>query len=617
MKKLLILLSLIFLQLWTMEPPLIQPTTQEVKESEIPAAIKTKYDEEIGKFERYDLLHPEKFLEKIQKQFQHGKDPLQYLNYLQLFASKLLLQNMLIQEFMISNFLEAHTLQLQDEIYAIMQENKKYRREVSTDEINEILFVIQSLSEKRARTREELKTIFRLIADPKNSLFIQNTGKILQLRNEKLLTENLANAINNKAVALLALAHFPSSLPLKSFISANTSFIDQIYESYIDYFAKLKKAAQKDIGAKEITASLMAQQNKIFVLYGLLHTWYQKLYSIIRKELQNNFLQLIKKDPQNKTYIQKLKIFPRERDKDNLLPEFLPSELPLLIEPFIHTQLPSHNKELEEFRLQWQKEHPEIKTKQETITTKEIEKKKPKRHRRPQKGVPSQELVSVPLKSEFEAKEIKEQELEEIQAPPKPASIIKKASDDSYILEGEETEKNITIHDPKNKTVITLFKTNRPFSLKEKLPAKNYTDWVQMWFKNWERALQIQGYTTLNSPKFTTVSEYWRPIAIHAFPLLVDDYIMQWGTLATIPSRRDKTRQDFLITLPGAMKYPDGTQETGVFAYLIDSRNGQWYHRMFEPQSGTKLISDLFELGYFSPEMTGYYDVYFPPLGKK
>ena len=207
--------------------------------------------------------------------------------------------------------------------------------------------------------------------------------------------------------------------------------------------------------------------------------------------------------------------------------------------------------------------------------------------------------------------------MEEIQVPARPAGIIKKALDDSYILEGEETEKNITIHDPKNNTVITLFKTNRPFSLKEKLPAKNYTDWVQMWFKNPDQALQVQGYTTLNSPKFTPVSEYWRPVAIHAFPFLVDDYITQWGTLAAIPSRRDITRKDFLITLPGAMKYPDGTQETGVFAYLIDSHNGQWYHRMFEPQSGTKLISDLFELGYFSPEMTGYYDVYFPPLGKK
>jgi hypothetical protein len=65
------------------------------------------------------------------------------------------------------------------------------------------------------------------------------------------------------------------------------------------------------------------------------------------------------------------------------------------------------------------------------------------------------------------------------------------------------------------------------------------------------------------------------------------------------------------------MIYPDGSSETGVYSYIIDSENGLWYHRMFEPQTGQKMIADLFEKGYFSPKMTGYYDVFFPPLEKR
>ena len=57
-------------------------------------------------------------------------------------------------------------------------------------------------------------------------------------------------------------------------------------------------------------------------------------------------------------------------------------------------------------------------------------------------------------------------------------------------------------------------------------------------------------------------------------------------------------------TIPGLMISPDGTQETGVYSYLINPRTGDWFHRMFTPLTGQKLILDLFEKGYFVPEMT-------------
>ena len=120
--------------------------------------------------------------------------------------------------------------------------------------------------------------------------------------------------------------------------------------------------------------------------------------------------------------------------------------------------------------------------------------------------------------------------------------------------------------------------------------------------------------TKINLPQ--SISR-WKPIALHAFSPLIDEYINQWGHITTIKNRRNPAQEDILITIPGKIIYPPGAQpqeEAGIFAYIIDSKNGQWYHRMFTAGTLSELTKNLFEKGYFAPEMTGYYDVFFPPL---
>ena len=227
--------------------------------------------------------------------------------------------------------------------------------------------------------------------------------------------------------------------------------------------------------------------------------------------------------------------------------------------PVEHIILPSLDKEIEQAHIGWQKAHPI-----------ELEVKKPKKERK------------------------------------------KKAKEPKEVT----TDKNITIHNEKNKTIETIFKASQPFQIKN-LPPINYTNWVKQWFEDPNQAIIDQGYTDINSKKYTLPHLYWRPIALHSFSARTDEYLLQWATVTKIPNRKNPNREDWLVTLPGMIEYSNGDKETGVFAYLIDTSNGQWYHRMFEPQTGKKLITDLFKKGYFSPEMEGYYDIFFPPLGKK
>ena len=89
------------------------------------------------------------------------------------------------------------------------------------------------------------------------------------------------------------------------------------------------------------------------------------------------------------------------------------------------------------------------------------------------------------------------------------------------------------------------------------------------------------------------------PVVLHAFPQLVDEYIYKYGSVSQTPSRMVKGKNDIMVTIPGKMEYPTGKEETGVFTYIIDSANGQWFHRMFTPSSHKKMAADFMEKRIF------------------
>ena len=627
MKKLFILifLPINFVYLFAMEAPLSKPQKPKEggKEQEIPAEIKFKYDQEKKKFASYNLQDPSQvILKRLQAQLKKNENLIEYLQHLSLFASKLLLQHIILKRAAVTQYLNRHADHL-DELINQGHERLGTKKSTkgllaiapeTTKQLNEILRHIGIVKTTHEFNPEEFKVVFSWTNDPSYGKWLNGYAALLILGQDliQFIKASQAHESNNIPIELLQL-DIPKDPQKKiRFIQENTEYFNETLSNMIELCVKQKKLIH--LGASEqLAEEYNKKEQKLSDLYMFTHDWYEQLYEIIYTELKSSLLELLKQTP-TYTIQHLLRTFPEQIVKEfpKEIPAILPAKLPPLGDPTQVIIVPSiYNAFIMQIK--------ELKSQQQSSLVKETKPQPTLKQIKKISAVPVQPLkepiqepAPAPGQSILSIEKTKEEEkpLETIQK-------LKEGSDKSFIITGQETDKNIIIHDPKNNTTITLFKTDNPSSITQKLPAKNYTDWVQMWFKHPDQALQVQGYTTLNSPKFTAVSEYWRPIAIHSFPLLVDDYIMQWGTLAKIPSRRDKTRQDFLVTIPGMMKYPNGKEETGVFAYLIDSNNGQWYHRMFEPQSGTKLISDLFELGYFSPQMKGYYDVYFPPLGKK
>lgn len=559
MKKNLFFILIIFIPLLqAMDAP-----TAVTSLEEIPSAIKGKYDEEQKRFNSYRLDQPASyFLEKLRANLGKDNNIDQYLDYLHIFANLLLAQHYLMSDlfnhFYINDY--AEKLKIKDaEIHTklgarkVEGENRYILTAPSIVILNELAAHRSLIEHKVKLTTDQLKTVIK---------WGFSDDPWLRLLSESLLIADLG----------FPLAPEVKKVNEKSYATRNY---------VLDTFAPISKTYNKlpsiikvnSAGLNNVKNAMIAPNRDEMVsvvsdasyLYSHTHKLYQQLYKIVRAEITNTIRELL---------AQKKDIRAFTKFSNNLFSEIsnqkvLPAELPLIPKPQLFTLA-----QYDELKAQVAKELEEEKVKRE------IERKRN-------------------------------------------TKIHQTADGSSYILEFEDTPTSITIHNLKNNTQEIIFKHESPFEIdksgKNIFPIK-YTDWVNQWFINPKEAIATQGYTNPTSPKFRAGEPAWKPIVLHAFSPIVDDYIKQWGRITTIKNRRNPAQEDILITIPGKIIYPAGSQpqeEAGVFAYIIDSVNGQWYHRMFTTGSLSELSKNLFEKGYFAPEMTGYYDVFFPPLAPR
>ena len=554
----------------------------------IPSNISLKLDQEKNKFHKYQINNPEKFLEKLRKELNKAKDPIKYLESLRLFASRLLVQAILVQKNADDNYIAIYIEQLKQHIDKIIEELAAKRVadnlfEIvpeNDEQLAEILAHSKLLQEQELYTPEQRQVIYSWIIDPRKGKFLHLFG-----RHRKFVQEGfLAKKIKKETEKIFDLhanpllhADFEYIQNVPKIIQTFSEFLTGIFENYQEFWSKIEKYqkhSKNEYMPPLITKDFDEKNKDISQLYETTSQWYQKLYSLIYQEL----IATLKE--QRADILKNLRPLPEAAVIAKIIPSILSKELPPFIPPSQTIKLPSLDNELEKARTEWEKEQKEI-------AAKEVQEK-------------AASLASV-----------------KAQRPPK--KIKKSELDGSYILAGQETPIQIFIHNPKNKTTEIIFKTDKPNQIKS-LPPINYTNWVKMWFENPQKALEEQGYTTFGSPKFEPLKDRWKPIAWHSFSTLIDEYIPAWGTQSEINSRRVPGKKDILITIPGQIIYRADDKElskTGVYTYIIDSQNGQWYHRMFTPEDKKQLIEDFISKGYFSPQMTGYYDVFSPPLPGK
>lgn len=577
---------------------------------EIPAELQLKYGQERDRFRSYKLDKPEeKFLPLLQTELKKDDlDLFSYLEQLHVFANLLLAQHFLLTNAAnvsyLTNFIsdvKKEETQIFKQIGASDSKEKNTYTFIAPNStvLNEIVthesLVMKS---KQILTPAELKTVFFWSFD-------DTLGPIMHLLARQRMLLNLVIPAKNQRNNFVDIIRDQLN-PIREFLNKHTQTAEIIRESpnvsskkilhpllqksqaklndFIDkntwsirFFFKAFNTAQKRFNAYQNKAlestkdsiwdDLVSDYAKTGYLYEYTHQWYEQLYKIIRAEIARTIGQLLTKEPtKNKEIIAYAKNFFL-----NLVPSnILPLQLPSFNNPANTIVLPNLDYEKAEAKKAWD-----------------------------------------------EQQKIKEEER-------KRNNKIKQSVDGSYVLEFEDNPSSITIHNPKNNTQEIIFKHEHPHEIEKsgkKVFPIIYTDWVKQWFSDPQQAIATQGYTDRTSLKFTNEQDRWKPIVLHAFSSLVDDYLKEWGRISTIKNRRNPVQEDILITIPGKIIYPPGSnpqEEAGVFAYIIDSKNGQWYHRMFTTGSLSELTKNLFQKGYFAPEMTGYYDVFFPALpGRK
>ena len=578
-----------------MEQPQVTPSI--IQEPDIPHEFATAFKSDKKRLESYDLDHPDqKFIPLLTSELGKETDVITYLKNLQLFASLLYLQQRSLQSLsdricilIYYNKIKEESATLLKKLGGVITSPTLSKIEMSNEDLPEYMAHSQIISKESAYNPEELEVIYSWIYDPTKSEQIHNLGRKLTKTHELFLNrpilgntkKTLYDTLSDKTSLAI------SQMRLSQVIDSNTDYLQKIIANEAETFQRQQKIKQRFKDPQEQSRKLEYSQNdyikeanKITGLYALTHQWYEKMYTLVRKEINNVIQNLIRKNLGNKQLIaeitQHAALLPPSTQESGIHPKILPET----VTPYKTcqaSQFPSLKNELEAARLRWEK-MPVIKKAKKTY------KKKIK-------------TPNISPETEGEAQEIT----------------------------AEEIDDQIIIDNPAHHTTEIIFKTDKPFQiqkqLKAPLPKISYTDWVSAWFINPDKALENQGYLDpKNKNKFTAEHLRWKPIILHAFSPEIDNFIAEWGTATSIPSRRYPGKQDVLVTIPGMIKYPAGSdpkEETGVYAYIIDSENGQWYHRMFEPQTGQKLIGDLFKKGYFSPEMTGYYEVFFPPLPSK
>ncbi|CAN5204754.1 hypothetical protein BH09DEP1_BH09DEP1_4550 [soil metagenome] len=565
----------------------------------VPVKFHDFHTKEQRKFKKYDLAHPEKFLQLMREKFNYEENKEGYLKKLQTLGSGLLAQHQAMQYFGENLFFLNYYYQLYEKYNTLL---RKLNSEVNSqalsirqlsaidlnpdtsEQLNIILTHNDLLKKLQPYCPEEISIFFSWVLDTPKGVWLNNLGLLQKTRQEAMLEVNNANSIRPKAEYSIVSA---SGTPFETnnpFIKENLMYAVQIL--YNAYNARSE-------GTEKANKTFDQTMTALIQLYRIQQNEYQLLYGIVKKELFSKYREAISTGQKIPATI--LLPVPEELRKQNHIPSKFPDELETIKNPATYLSHANLDAELGKARIEWDMSH----------ATKPKVKKKIRRRKY---------LPSEPKGAELNV----EEEIEAVEAI-EGVKKIKIGPDGSYIAGGAEDDLKIIIEDPVHDATVTIFKTKSSLENTAKikaLPKINYTHWVNEWFSNPENAILTHGYHDPKNVRYRAGEPEWKPIVLHAFPQLVDEYIYKYSTVSQSPSRKIKGKNDILVTIPGKMEYPNGDEETGIFTYLIDPVDGRWFHRMFTPSSHKKMAADFMEKGFFSPEVAGYYDVYFPPLSK-
>ena len=320
---------------FTMELP---PPQEAI--TEISAEIKTKYHEEKLKFENYDLDHPEKFLALLRKQLKKEENEVAYIANLQLLASKLFFQHIIMQHAAYTQYLIGHIKKLKEmnnqilPLIGELQFGKFLPLPETFEQLNEVLLHWDILTAIRPFSPMELSIIFSWIVDASKGKWLNLLGKSQVIVHE--LTQTLALKEKEETALGKIMGYFIKSELIDfqkkiRIITQNIPYLLRVVDNTKFLFSRLQKQAAHDKASKLVEDAYDKEEKQIAALYQATHHWYKKLYKIVREELSTTIGALLRKDPANKKLLNYIDILPSAEGFIQNIPKILPKELPLFI----------------------------------------------------------------------------------------------------------------------------------------------------------------------------------------------------------------------------------------------------------------------------------------------
>ena len=171
------------------------------EEETVPVVLQKDYILIKKLFKEYQLETPEVFLKFLRTELGQEKNPIDYLEQLQILASALLAQHLSMQTLDEIAYLKNSFNQIREQFYMLARKLAKARVSQFAEtvdlvpdndtQLNEVLAHINLVKEKdKIFSDEELKTVFSWALDTSKGEWINNLGKYLILMQEGILIDN-------------------------------------------------------------------------------------------------------------------------------------------------------------------------------------------------------------------------------------------------------------------------------------------------------------------------------------------------------------------------------------------------------------------------------------------
>jgi hypothetical protein len=203
--------------------------TMDAPTSTVPYALEAQRKSEIKRLASYKFDQPELFIKKLREVFKKDANPREYLQWLQILASGLLAQHILMETMTLVSYLNEHFIKSKEQYDRILHRlhaqvtNKDIIIVPETDmQLNILLAHWDIIAKPHILSADEIKTVFIWILDSDKGVWLNNLGLNVKVAHESSEIEALITAPRKKMHNLVL-----ASVTKSTFFEKSNTFVDE------------------------------------------------------------------------------------------------------------------------------------------------------------------------------------------------------------------------------------------------------------------------------------------------------------------------------------------------------------------------------------------------------